>query len=170
MSNYTEIINKFIEDIKEEIKEEVKEEVKKNAEEEWADKPKEGQRYWWLTIHNYITGTKWYDTDFDNNVYRSGNCYLTKADAEHKQALNECETKVRRFNKGWKPDWNDRQQPKFYLIWLADTENFITAVRMKNNVGAICYFETEELAIQFKDENEELFKRVYRIGEGRDTH
>lgn len=107
----------------------------------------------------------WSDSTIDKNYFKMGEYFNTEDEAE--QHLKECKLlfKLHQWaklkNDGWKPDWEEDEEKKWYVyynhveerlkvIWGYNSTNFIK----------LPYFKTEEIAQACIDEFGEEIKEV----------
>lgn len=98
-------------------------------------KPKEEEKYWYITNTNQIIQTEYtsvgsYKYNYEDDVQRVlvYNCFKTKEQAEQEAekilVRRMLEDIARRLNKGEKIDWNNQQQGK-YSLYLSSNRNAI---------------------------------------------
>jgi len=69
-------------------------------------KPKTGDTYWFINDDGVVSGTVWFDDNFDNARYDAGNCYQTKKEAEKARDRKLAEVRLRRTST-FKPDFKN---------------------------------------------------------------
>lgn len=134
--------------------------------------PKQGDRYYYISDIGTVLSSIWKDDDRDIYRYLIKNIFKTKDEAEQKLYLIKRKYKIikriEELNEGWKPDWNDDEQRKYYieyypehvdndLDFMFNIENF-TNLKDKSDKY---YFKSKEIGEQlieeFDDELEYLF-------------
>lgn len=117
--------------------------------EEIPEKPKtvddlnQGDRHYYMTACGDIVGDIWLARAED--IYRrdTGNCFLTKEDTEKEIARLKAKAILERDTKGFKPDWKNGDQYKWYALWDYSHLEFRTYAHHCDK-GAHIYFATQE--------------------------
>lgn len=89
--------------------------------------PAKGDGYW------YISGTAsqsyWDNDSIDKDRLEVGNVFLTKEEAEKELEYRKALTTIRNYIsdnfEDWTPDWSDRRQYKFYIVYEHETKRFM---------------------------------------------
>ena len=92
------------------------------------EKPKYGQwvpahsdKYYSISSHGDVCLHKWYSDceRWSPSRLSMGNVYKTKEEAEkvveYQKAYTKVVNRIAELNEGWKPDWNDGNQIKYYI-------------------------------------------------------
>lgn len=93
----------------------------------------------------------WRIENFDITKYNKTGCwnYLTNCVSEKQAkkllAINQLMNVAKYLNDGWQPDWNNKQELKYYIL---KDNNLITVSYAKYNCFYITYFKSIELAEQ----------------------
>lgn len=81
------------------------------------DKPKMGERYWF--VNTVVDFTVWEDDDIDSYYYSQGNCFPTKEKAKLYNRVLETESKLRQYAKEHNEgaiDWDNTGQEKCNIV------------------------------------------------------
>lgn len=85
-----------------------------------------GGGYFYLDSANVIQPYYDYGATDDDFRFNSRNYFRTEAEAEAKQELNEIEMElvqlIAEINDGWVADWEDKEETKYYLTIIRNTE------------------------------------------------
>jgi glucan-binding YG repeat protein len=84
--------------------------------------PRDGKTYYYFTDLDYVikSDTQW-DYEFEVDIFcvDNGLVFFTKEEAKtHKKkllAFSKCLSAQKYLNGDWKPDWNDKDQDKYYI-------------------------------------------------------
>lgn len=78
---------------------------------------KKGKRYWWVQNDGWVADDCEIRADVDDGRYELGNYFKTEEEAE--KATNWLKTFaiLRDDTKGFKPDWEDSNQNKWYVLY-----------------------------------------------------
>lgn len=108
---------------KQELEQKIKElenqiaELKNAKVEDKVWKPKEEERYWYVTSYVSVDWEWWHNENYDIFNYEQGNCFKTREEAEeHLKKLTiqgKFKTYVREHSD--ELDWKNSQQEKWYL-------------------------------------------------------
>ena len=83
-------------------------------------------------------------TDVEDTLNLDKNCIaVSKDNASKLVALNGLMNIAKYYNKGWKPNWKDGMEPKYFILFKCDKDCYNVALRYKiinNNI----YFKREE--------------------------
>ena len=108
--------NKFIESIGEALNK-----LFYPKEDEWEMKCpyKIGDNYWIICDSGEFEKVIWNDYNLDKEVFIAGNAFPTKEEAELEAKRRNLLTRFRAFrdecNGNWKPDWENRNEYKYYI-------------------------------------------------------
>lgn len=108
--------NKFIESIGEALNK-----LFYPKEDEWEMKCpyKIGDNYWIICDSGEFEKVIWNDYNLDKEVFIAGNAFPTKEEAELEAKRRNLLTRFRSFrdecNGNWKPDWENRNEYKYYI-------------------------------------------------------
>ena len=108
--------NKFIESIGEALNK-----LFYPKEDEWKMKCpyKIGDNYWIICDSGEFEKVIWNDYNLDKEVFIAGNAFLTREAAELEAKRRNLLTRFRSFrdecNGNWKPDWENRNEYKYYI-------------------------------------------------------
>lgn len=100
-----------------------------------------------------ISETTWGDSDFERKSFEFGNFFRTREEAENKVRAIRLETAIARrrkeLNDGWKPDWSDPYQNKFYFYYHFECEGvhpeiIINWTRQALEVTSFGVYESEK--------------------------
>ncbi len=109
----TDKLKERLDSLEEEIAK-VKEELK---DKEGIWRPKDDVRYWFVNTFGDVDWNKWTNDDIDKFRLSQGNVFKTEKEAEQHQAHLKAVGKIRLAANGWKPDWKDKEQEKWYIEW-----------------------------------------------------
>ena len=128
-------------------------------------KPTKGDEYWTVYEEGSISKSIWNDDCVNKGRYRMGNCYRTDKEAEHAQRVQIARTKIKRSS-DFKPDWQNRDQTKWYPIYDYDYNQLCTYSSYREDHGAIVYYETKEDAEQAIKELEPEYLLHFGVEKG----
>lgn len=82
--------------------------------------------------------------------------------AKHLMVLKDLEKITAALNEGWKPDWEDKEQKKWYVSYYAKEDFFHAAVAKDINLctSSRLYFKSRELAEYAAKQFGELYKQL----------
>lgn len=157
--NKEELLKEFnskVEDLRQDLLEKLKLIDEKNDRFQVA-LPKEYDTFYYIDdLDNEINLL--YFEPFDENDrkrFLTGRLFETEKDAEHHLKEQELLFKIKKwaeiYNEGWKPDWADMRQSKYFVICDMYANNFIihNAGVFKYTTNDLPYFKTNEIARQF---------------------
>lgn len=89
--------------------------------------PEDGQTFFYIDVDGSIECTRYSKSSgMDEFLIATGNCYKTKEEAEKAReillATQRLKVEIARLNEGWKPNWEDKDERKYYLVydWLGE--------------------------------------------------
>lgn len=106
-------------------------------------KPKRGDTYWLITSSGAVGNAIWDNDNIDNGRYKMGVCCQTEEDAKHAKEIQIAQTIIKRSS-DFKPDWNDDNQEKWYVVYDYSKECLCAKRCFVLNNGAIVYYKTIE--------------------------
>ena len=125
-----------------------------------------GDDYWHLNDDGIITA-EWWDSEILGCIhYKQGHLFKTKEEAEKERDRRILLTRFRQFrdkcNGDWKPDWKDKSEDKFCILFNHESSelilNWYIYVQPFESFGCFKNSEDAKRAIQlFGDE----IKRLY---------
>lgn len=134
----------------------------------WEMKPpyKKGDEYWLLTCFGGFQKMEWTNNLFDEIVSVQGNTFPTQEAIELEIKRRNLLTRFRAFrdecNDGWKPDWTNVRQNKYYVFYSQMNNHvWVSHQVLGNHFHIFGYFKNREDAQRaidlFGDEIIELF-------------
>lgn len=127
----------------------------------------DNEEYWLVTTKGTIRADEWSNNIIDiKYYYKQGNIFKTKVEAEKEADRRNLLKRFRQFknkcNGDWKPDWKDRCEDKFCILFDHESSelvlNWYTYVQPFESFGCFKNSEDAKRAIQlFGDE----IKRLY---------
>lgn len=168
--NKSELLKEFnskVEDLRQELLEKLKLIDEKNNRFQVA-LPKEFDTFYYIDdLDNEINLL--YFEPFDENDrkrFLTGRLFETEEEAEQHLKESELLFRIKKWaeihNDGWKPDWLDMRQSKYFVICDMYAKNFIVhnAGVFKYMTNDLPYFKTSEIAYKFIKEFGEEIKEV----------
>ena len=161
--------NKEIDQLKAKYEEKFKALEKEKEKEEFKlDYPANNSTVYYVDSgKNNIDCTAYYESDdHDINKFETGFYYKTKAEAERSRKERILLVKLHQWakmkNGGWKPNWDDRIEPKYHIFYSINyRELSVTCASPMRHLTASPYFKTKEIAQEcidlFGDEILEVF-------------
>lgn len=127
-------------------------------------KPCKNEEYWYISTIGKICNCINCNTDEDNRVYKLGNCFKSKEEAEFALEKQKVTTELKRFALENNDElyWNDTDRKKYFIVYDYGSK-FIDFVfsyfkKMMNNI----YFSSREIAQEaVKTIGEERLKKYY---------
>lgn len=122
--------------------------------------------YWLIDSNGSLCRSCWLKDGFDKQRSKIGNVFLTKEEAEKELDRRILLTKFRQFrdkcNGDWKPDWGDKSEDKFCVLFNHETSelvlNWYVYVQPFESFGCFKNREDAQRAIDlFGDEIKRLF-------------
>lgn len=105
-------------------------------------KPKDGDKYYYITSTGNIFNSIWSDSRADNTCWSIGNCYQTEEQAlqslERMRIRTRLEDIAERLNKDEKVDW-ESGRPKFYLFYDHKRKNIDEGSELTVQVQDVIY-------------------------------
>lgn len=96
------------------------EQLKSEVEEEFEHPFKKYEQYWLVDSQGDVNVFRWDSEFFDQPRYEQGHIFKTKQEAERERDKRALLTRFRQFrdkcNGDWKPDWNDMEEGKYYIV------------------------------------------------------
>ena len=130
-----------------------------------------GYEYWFVNNYGDPELTTEEHTDFDDHRYLTGNYYQTKEEEEaHQRGLVELAKgrlnfKMLELNKGWTPDWKDKEQKKHFPYYDYANEEWVIINFCSLQFTLCYYFFSWELAEQFAEEMKADLELVFNINQ-----
>lgn len=127
---------------------------------------KDGDDYWFLFDDGNIDNEYWCDCLEDDGRFKIGNTFPTEKEAELESKRRNLLTRFRAFrdecNNGWKPDWTNVRQNKYYVFYSQMNNHvWVSHQVLGNHFHIFGYFKNNEDAQRaidlFGDEIIELF-------------
>ena len=98
-------------------------EIPEEEEDTWEMKCpyKDGDRFYFVNNDGSVGSGSWSDLVFKTDCFNQGNVFPTKQEAELEIKRRNLLTRFRAFrdecNNGWKPDWRNHSDRKYYILW-----------------------------------------------------
>lgn len=104
------------------------------------------------------------ESDYDE-LYKRGLAFKTKEEAEQfdkeRILINKLKDRAKKYNGGWKPNWNEMSKVKYFVEYNNYTGNFFTDYYSGIfTFSKLPLFKTEEIAQQFIKEFGDEIKEV----------
>ena len=135
-------------------------------------KPKEGEKYWYITNSNQVTqinytSTRSYEYEDDCQRWSVYNCFQTKeqAEAEAEKILvrRQLENIARRLNRGRKINWDNFDQIKYFIYLDCTTQLMRRDCDFRNKIQGVVYCLSDNFVSVAKHEiGEERLKKYLR--------
>lgn len=111
-------------------------------------KPEIGDDYFSLNNSGCVLTYKWSKDDVDNEWYSQGNVFKTEAEAIRERDRRALVQRMREYAGGFKPDWGDANQAKWYIIFCHAKKRLEKAWRFDVDLSLTggVYFKSEEAA------------------------
>lgn len=81
---------------------------------EW---PQVGDMVWRIDASGSIQDLNWVESDVSERVLQRGMLFRTREEAENADKKRIITKQLLDISGGWKPDWNDYEQKKYYLYY-----------------------------------------------------
>ena len=176
MSKYEELKKKIDEEIKS-IKEhelklnELKEEIDKVEQEERNNNEipfNLGDGYYSISVWGDIVFDKWDNKEIDRWKLNQGNIFKTEEEARDKLFQLELEEKAREFRRinncnVTEKDWKNTNKNKYYIYYGFISGITVISNNFVLNLNKLGYFNSEEMAKKFVEENKEELLKYFNI-------
>ncbi len=127
-----------------------------------------GDRCWLISLDGGIAEYKWADAEGyvdEKLVYGRfiGNCFATREDALKEVARRKAEVRLIKliadYNKGWVPDWKERNQSKYAFIYRNNgTERCeLVAYYSDQHCRDVFYLKDKQVPMMIFEEMQQLF-------------
>lgn len=133
--------------------------------EKMEDKPKTvwdleyGDDYCFIDFGGNINNDVWGDTDFEIYSRSVGNIFLTEQEGGNEIRKRKLIAKAKKSQEGYKPDWDDEDEYKWLIGYNHDNARIhIGRFFSYNDKPELGYWETEEQANKFVDDNRDELK------------
>lgn len=168
--NKEELLKEFnakVEDLRQELLEKLKSIDEKNDRFQVV-LPKEYDRFYYIDDLDNEINLLYFDPSDENDRKRFGAGRLFKTEEEAEQHLKESELlfRIKKWaeihNEGWKPDWPDMRQSKYFVVCDMYANDFLihNAGVFKYMTNDLPYFKTSEIAHRFIKEFGEEIKEI----------
>src|SRR5574344_1270174 len=119
-------------------------------------KPKDGDKYWFISHSGWVKTTVWCDTIVGKIRYEIGNVFRTKEEGEFRVEQLKVETELKRFARPFHVGEDN------YTLYFGNYVNSICMVCYSNVQYGNIYFASEEIAQKAIDTvGEERIKKYY---------
>lgn len=167
--NKEELLKEFnakVEDLRQELLEKLKLIDEKKSFE--VDLPDNGKKFHFIDNASCDVDYLYYREKLASHEMRwkNGMLFESAKEAEHHLKESELLFRIKKwaeiYNEGWKPDWADMRQSKYFVICDMYANNFIihNAGVFKYMTNDLPYFRTNEIARQFIKEFGKEIKEV----------
>ena len=136
-----------------EVKEKVKE-LKNSIADGGVFKPKDRERYWYISQAVETEKAWWDNYHVDHDRYAIGNCFPTEQSAKDTVRVLKLIQKARESQDGFVPDWENREQNK-YALYSDMGGIYIMPYTFQILAPTFGFWEDESVCEQFIDENRE---------------
>ena len=122
--------------------------------------------YFCLDADAEVLSSSEIDHFVDDDRYNIGNYFQTEEEAKARADYLKALAVVRDDAKGFKPDWKDRKQGKWFVIYDHEPgklRQYQGSCENGNGVFGLPYFETEEDAKASIDRHEKEWKTIFGI-------
>lgn len=126
-------------------------------------KPKKSEDYFAVTANGSLQQFEWTDWIFDSEVYNVGNCFQTEEEGKKAIEWLKALKVLRDDTKGFKPDWKNRNQRKWYVDYELD--NGLVAYWSASSNGNIIHFATERDAEESIKNHKKEWLTFYSLGD-----
>jgi hypothetical protein len=122
-------------------------------------------------FYNNICGDTWIDSEnshpMDEDRYFRGNYYRTKEEGEAADksnvTLQKIKDRIAELNEGWKPDWKDEYEKKWYIWFDRENKRFCVDVCCQSQTSHNDYIlesieVAEKIISEFGDDLKVLFE------------
>lgn len=140
----------------------------KKEEDTWKMKCplKDGDEYWFINDFGSVRIDRWCGCETDMDRFNIGNAFQTEYEADLEANRRDLLTRFKAFrdecNDGWKPDWTNVRQNKYYVFYSQMNNHvWVSHQVLGNHFHIFGYFKNNEDAQRaidlFGDEIIELF-------------
>ena len=129
----------------------------------------EGEVFWFVDAYGNIQQARWNESVWIKHCFYQGHIFKTekeaRLEAQRRNLLQLFKMFRDKCNDGWKPDWKDFKQDKYYLFCsIVENRIKVDCVTLGDYFYNFGYFKNEEDAERaielFGDEIKELFVEV----------
>lgn len=137
------------------------------VESEWI--PKYGEDYWYIDYKGAIKRDTFYNHGVDNARIEFGNCYKTNTETimvrDKQKATKRVIKETKRLNAGWKPNWKDDIEYKWYIQYNHDDGDFVVIGRCFTQIvyDNDIYIKSKELAFELLQSYKEDLKIMFNV-------
>lgn len=154
-----------MENLSEEERKQLMKLIQKSNGSKWkVCKPKNNEKYFFISGCGVINSFRWINDSTDNGCYGIGNCFKTEEEAEFALEKAKVETELRRFaeeNNEYEIDWKDRRE-KYFIYYDYIKEIISTSYKFSFRRTSAPFFTSKEIAEQaIKSIGEERLKKYY---------
>ena len=154
-----------MENLSEEERKQLMKLIQKSNGSKWkVCKPKNNEKYFFISGCGVINSFRWINDSTDNGCYGIGNCFKTEEEAEFALEKAKVETELRRFaeeNNEYEIDWTDEDQEKWFMYYNCDMKKIDIIYNTVLKTHCI-YFSSKKIAKQAIDYiGEERLKKYY---------
>lgn len=115
--------------------------------------------YWFVNYLGAVEDSVWENDKIEKHRLDTGNVFLTKEEALNQLRINKFLSLWKReyYERGWKPDWLNTSQYKWYVSYAPSNQDEIVVdwIRYQKILPDYMYFQTKEQANIFMIEHEE---------------
>lgn len=126
--------------------EELANKINKLDEENTCWKPGFSKGYYFISVEGEVLRDIWSGGDIDQHRYSMGNVHQTEEQAEKYKKKSYVLQRLKELTKGFKPDWNNRNQPKFCIYYSGEYGRFHVDHWYRANYGGV-HFKTKQDAV-----------------------
>nr|DAS10862.1 MAG TPA: hypothetical protein [Caudoviricetes sp.] len=127
--------------------------------------PEDIADYYYADEYGYIYTLDGFSIDFVHSHYQRGLAFKTREEAERhlkeSMLLFKMHKWAEEYNEGWKPDWEDEDEIKYFIIYDNRYKTLkVDIYAIIQQFSKLPYFKTEEIAEQFIEEFGDEIKEV----------
>ena len=123
---------------------------------EWFKEIKGLEEYFYITTDGFVYfAVKGRDEELENNRKAIGNYFETEEEAEKYLAYLKAKETIKRDTKGFKPNWNNKKQDKFYGYYRPDEENVYYSWSFGAKSSEIYFKSKKDIEESFTEHQEE---------------
>ena len=127
--------------------------------------PEDIDDYYYTNKYGEVDYLEGYSLSYEKNKYIRGLAFKTEEQAEQHDKERILLFKLHKWaeehNGGWKPNWKDDEESKYYITYHYGLETFQTAYEWRENTFyKLPYFKSDGLARKFIEEFGEEIKEV----------